>query len=48
MSNFKAMGKGFEQEFHILSGKVGNAQARLMSQPALVDYCVKWIEQHRD
>lgn len=46
-SDFERMGKNFKRTAFVRTGKVGKAQARLMSQRALVDFGVRWIEQNR-
>lgn len=47
-SDFEQLGAEFERDtgaVHV--GRVGNATARLMPQPALVDYATRWISTHR-
>jgi aminoglycoside 3-N-acetyltransferase len=47
-SDFTAIGEGFERQTKKVRCKqVGNAQAKLMPQRALVDYAVSWMEKHR-
>lgn len=46
-SDFDLLGAAFEQTGTVKIGKVGLATCRLMSQRALVDFGVAWIENHR-
>lgn len=45
--DFATIGRAFERSEHVRTELVGEAQARLMSQPRLVDFAVEWMEQHR-
>lgn len=45
--DFSALGASFAASGHERCGRVGMAEARLMTQPALVDFAVGWMEQHR-
>jgi aminoglycoside 3-N-acetyltransferase len=42
---FPAIGEAFEKENHVNIGKVGNAETRLMSQPAIVDYTASFLQK---
>lgn len=47
--DFPQIGASFERDTNlVLTRKVGEATLRLMPQRALVDYAVKWMENHRD
>jgi len=47
-SDFERLGADFERDNRAVRlGRVGNAAARLMPQPALVDYATQWISAHR-
>jgi aminoglycoside 3-N-acetyltransferase len=47
-ADFEQIGKDYLTETGQVScGKVGLADAQLISQLDLVDYAVKWIERHR-
>lgn len=45
--DFEAVGADFESEVGLVDGTVGAATARLVDQPALVDFAVEWFEEHR-
>ena len=46
--DFDALGLAFERDLqHVRIGRVGAAEARLMSQRVLVDYAVEWLKRHR-
>ncbi|WP_432487229.1 AAC(3) family N-acetyltransferase [Kineococcus sp. SYSU DK018] len=45
--DFVRIGADFEAGGGAVIGPVGNAQARLMSQPALVDFATSWMATHR-
>ncbi|OQA62420.1 MAG: SPBc2 prophage-derived aminoglycoside N(3')-acetyltransferase-like protein YokD [Spirochaetes bacterium ADurb.Bin269] len=45
--DFEEIGKAYEQEHEIRSGKVGNADCKLINQKSLVDFAVTWMETHR-
>jgi aminoglycoside 3-N-acetyltransferase len=42
---FPAIGEAFEKESHVNIGKIGDAEARLMSQPAIVDYTTSYLQK---
>jgi aminoglycoside 3-N-acetyltransferase len=44
---FEELGTEFEAGGGAVIGQVGGAMARLMSQPALVDYATEWLARHR-
>lgn len=46
-SEFAALGADFEATGTVTVGPVGNATARLMPQPALVDFAGRWLATHR-
>ena len=46
-SDFVRIGSDFEAAGGAIVGSFGNAQARLMSQPALVDFATGWMATHR-
>ncbi len=49
IDDFKACGKAFERKAKgAVVGKVAAAEARLMSQPALVDFAVAWFSENRE
>ncbi|GAB4572093.1 MAG: AAC(3) family N-acetyltransferase [Anaerolineae bacterium] len=45
--DFPAIGAAFERTGQVRIGRVGAGEARLMSQPALVDFGTEWIENNR-
>ena len=45
--DFEQLGKDFESINGYLPGKVGLAEARLISQRAIVDYAVQWLKENR-
>lgn len=45
--DFELIGAAFEATGAVRLGRAGCAQCRLMSQPALVDFGVQWMEAHR-
>jgi aminoglycoside 3-N-acetyltransferase len=45
--DFAQIGEAFEQTHHADIGQVGQAEARLVSQPKLVDFAQAWMESHR-
>ncbi len=45
--DFEAIGAAFEQAHEARVGRVGKAEARLVSQSKLVDFAVEWMETHR-
>jgi aminoglycoside 3-N-acetyltransferase len=46
--DFAEIGNAFDQQpGAVRTGLVAFAEARLMNQPAAVDFAVKWIEKHR-
>ncbi|MBN1317258.1 MAG: AAC(3) family N-acetyltransferase, partial [Anaerolineales bacterium] len=47
VSDFRSIGHDFEHAAGVRPGRVGNALVRLMSQRALVDFGVRWIEKNR-
>jgi len=48
-SDFELIGADFSQETTVIrQGQVAGAQAQLISQPALVDYAVTWLEKRRN
>lgn len=48
VSDFERLGQSFSAETgHVRRGRVGNGQAWLMPQRALVDYAVTWMGTHR-
>jgi len=48
-SDFATIGQAFDGETgEVRRGRVGNADAQLMPQPALVDFAVGWMEANRD
>ncbi|MFI1991763.1 aminoglycoside N(3)-acetyltransferase [Actinoplanes sp. NPDC020271] len=46
-SDFGLIGAEYETTGAVTIGTVGNATARLMSQPAVVDFATAWIATHR-
>jgi len=47
-SDFGRIGEAFTRETgHVRSGRIGSAPAQLMPQRALVDFAVRWMEEHR-
>ncbi|MFB6286190.1 MAG: aminoglycoside N(3)-acetyltransferase [Candidatus Bipolaricaulia bacterium] len=48
-SDFATIAQAFDRETgEVRRGRVGNADAQLMPQRALVDFAVDWMEAHRD
>ena len=46
--DFVELGKAFAEQSNLQrSGKIGEADALLMPQPALVDFAAKWLSAHR-
>lgn len=45
--DFEDIGKAFEQTGQVRHTKLGNAVLSMMSQRALVDFAVEWIEENR-
>lgn len=45
--DFPDVGAAFEDEVGAVSGEVGNAEATLVDMPALVDFGVDWMTDHR-
>ena len=46
--DFAALGADFERDTNaVITGRVGLAACRLLSQRSAVDYAVRWIEEHR-
>jgi aminoglycoside 3-N-acetyltransferase len=45
--DFETIGEAFEAVHPIREVLVGAARARLMSQPAIVDFGARWMEEHR-
>ncbi len=45
--DFDRIGAAFEAHYRLASGKVGQADVRLMRQRLLVDYAVAWMERYR-
>jgi len=45
--DFEKIGDDFEKEYEIIKGKVGLADAHLVSQPKIVDYAVEWMKKNR-
>ena len=46
-SDFAAIGEAFERAHNIQIGRVGEAQARLVSQPKVVDFARRWMDAER-
>jgi len=46
--DFLDIGKDFEAGKDVAIGMIGNAESRLFSQKALVDFSVTWMEKNRD
>jgi aminoglycoside 3-N-acetyltransferase len=45
--DFAQIGVAFEDAAEVRVGQVGAATARLMSQPAVVDFAADWMSRHR-
>lgn len=45
--DFPELGAAFESEVGLTSGTVGSADAKVLSQPALVDFAIEWFEANR-
>ncbi len=45
--DFERLGDDFEASINYIPGKVGQAEARLVSQRACVDFGVKWLAENR-
>ena len=46
-ADFVELGDAFERKHAIIRHRVGNAEARLMRQRALVDFAVEWMNRNR-
>jgi aminoglycoside 3-N-acetyltransferase len=46
--DFPAIGRAFARQHKINIRRVGQAKAQLLSQRALVDFAVEWLEENRD
>lgn len=46
--DFAEIGRAFDAAHPVTVGRVGQAEARLFSQRAAVDFAVAWMNQHRD
>jgi aminoglycoside 3-N-acetyltransferase len=47
MDDFEQVGKDFESKINYVPGKVGLAEARLLSQREMVDFSVAWFRKNR-
>lgn len=45
--DFERLGQDYEASVGFVVGKVGQAEARLLSQRAVVDFAMTWLPQHR-
>jgi aminoglycoside 3-N-acetyltransferase len=45
--DFPDIGRAFEGEFGVTRGDVGAGEATLVNQPAIVDFGVEWMSEHR-
>jgi aminoglycoside 3-N-acetyltransferase len=45
--DFEQLGKDFESKINYTSHKVGLAEARLLSQRAMVDFAIEWFKKNR-
>jgi aminoglycoside 3-N-acetyltransferase len=45
--DFPQLGDQYESEHGIARGRVGQAEVRFVRQRPLIDYAVRWMEQHR-
>ena len=45
--DFERLGIDFESEINFVPGKVGIAEARLISQRVIVDFAVEWFKKTR-
>jgi aminoglycoside 3-N-acetyltransferase len=45
--DFAQLGEAFEQAHDVHVAQVGEAEARIVSQPKIVDFAVEWMERHR-
>lgn len=45
--DFKQLGKDFESKINYIPGKIGLAEARLLSQREIVDFSVEWFKENR-
>ena len=46
-TDFPTIGEAYEQSHQLQIGHIGEAEARLISQPKLVDFAVVWMDRHR-
>ncbi len=46
-ADFPEIGHAFEDAGNVRVGRVGNAECRLFSQRALVDFAVEWMNENR-
>ncbi len=47
MDDFEQLGTEFESKINYIPGKVGLAEARLLSQRELVDFAIEWFKKNR-
>ena len=47
MDDFKQLGKDYESKTNYVPGKVGIADARLISQREIVDFAIEWFKENR-
>lgn len=45
--DFEQLGIDFESEMNYITGKVGIAEARLISQREIVDFAIEWLKKNR-
>ena len=46
--DFEEIGQAFEQSCQVKKVSVGNGTITFMKQREVVDFAVKWIEEHRN
>jgi aminoglycoside 3-N-acetyltransferase len=46
--DFEGLGADFERAVGCREGRVGEAEAKLLEQPSLVDFAVEWLEKNRE
>ena len=46
--DFPELGAAFEEQVGVRQGTVGEAEAKLLDQPSLVDFAEEWLEENRE
>ena len=48
ITDFGAIGAGFEKEHYVKKGKIGQAKCKVFDLPAMVDFGVEWIKNNQN